>query len=110
MAVPLAALAAGEGAELTDIEMSAETLPPIPGEVLDEGTLPNALIPTSRVELAIAPPSDPQADVSFSVPADLVDGRFYRTLDASALPPAPYRVWARACLGEVCGARSALVE
>ena len=44
--------------------------------------------------------------VNFDTHAELTEGSFSASLDASDLSPGDYDVWARACLGEVCGAAS----
>jgi hypothetical protein len=46
------------------------------------------------------------SDVTFDAQAVLADGSFSGTLGASSLAPGDYEVWARGCLGEVCGSRS----
>jgi hypothetical protein len=44
--------------------------------------------------------------VTYASNADLVDGDFSANLDVSALAAGDYRVWARGCLADDCGARS----
>jgi len=95
--VPLEALGSAEGDPIGDLVASVG-----PGEVatgpvtlLDDVALPGAAIPAARVELGAAP-DEPAS------PAALEDGLFTGSL---ALPGGEL-AWARACLGEVCGASS----
>lgn len=108
VAVPLEALGAEGGAELTDVEASTALGEATPGalEILDDVDLPDAVLPISKVELGIAPPAAPPAQVPFSAEADLVEGEFSATLSLSSLPGGEHRLWARACLAETCGATS----
>lgn len=103
VSLPLQALGTEEGAELAGIEATAER---IGGVIRDTLSLPDALIPISRVELGIGPASMSETDVDFTEGAELAEGRFSGALDASSLAPGAYRVWARACLGKACGADS----
>lgn len=109
VAVPLSTLEAAEGATLTEIRLFTASDDALNGsyEVLDQVALPDASIPAARVELGVAPTSASEAEVDFTVRADLVDGRFSGALDTSTLAPdSAYRVWARACLQQTCGTRS----
>ena len=68
---------------------------------LDAVALPEAGIPGARVELGVAPAGVPVSEVAFSRSAALTEGAF--AAEVAGQGPGPYRVWARACLGEVCG-------
>ena len=111
VSVPLESLQAGEGTSLSRLRASAHledgatavTVDMVP---LDEVALPAAVIPASSVDLGIAPPEAPEGEIAFETEAGLVDGSFAGTLDISTLPPGDYRVWAKACIDHICGARS----
>jgi Tol biopolymer transport system component len=103
--VPLSALAAEAGDTLSAIRAFAG-----PGSLesgalqrLDEATLPDGTIPTATVSIGVAPSGTPEEEVAFETAATLQDGRFVATLDPL---DGAHDVWARACLGERCGARS----
>lgn len=72
---------------------------------LDEVLLGSTLAPGSSVTLGLASAGTPES--VFDAPAALSGGIFSGTLDASSLPAGDYDVWARACLGQVCGSASA---
>lgn len=62
-------------------------------------------VPAPAVSIGIAPAGTPEGEVSFSG-AELAGGIFTGAVDVSSLPPGPYEVWARGCLGQACGATS----
>lgn len=74
---------------------------------LDAVQIGTAAAPALSVSLGVAPVGTPEDQVSFATAAALDRGGFQGTLDASSLPPGEYDVWARACLGQTCGAASA---
>ncbi|MGH2692465.1 MAG: TolB family protein [Actinomycetota bacterium] len=76
---------------------------------LDEVALPDATVPATTVSLGLAPVGTAEADVEFSTPAELSNGRFTGTLDAGGLS-GEYDVWARSCLGSACGSERASVS
>jgi hypothetical protein len=99
--VPLSGLETSEGAALTGIrtftalqETDVQTR-----ETIDEAVLPDASIPARSVSLGVAPAGTPEETVVFNTPATLSGGGFTGTVTL----PDDYRVWARACLGDVCG-------
>ena len=101
-----------EGAVLGTIRAFTSLGEAAPGTAttLDEAELPDGTVPATRVSLVIASHSTPEASVGFSAQGNLVEGWFSATLQASSLPAGSYRVWARACLTETCGAESVPVE
>jgi Tol biopolymer transport system component len=105
VSVPLSALGAAEGTELTGLRAFTALGEATLGTVvaLDEVPLGLSTVPASRVELGIAPVSTPAASVVFTVEADLVAGEFSGTVPTEGLSPGSYRAWARACLGDACG-------
>jgi hypothetical protein len=108
--VPLSAISAGEGSQLTGLRNSAAVGEASPGAVMaiDEVRLPSAVIPESRVELGIAPASVAEGDVTFDARASLSGGAFSGTVSTDGLAAGDYRMWARACLGVVCGSATPL--
>jgi hypothetical protein len=105
VSVPLSVLGVPEGTVLTGIRAFTAAGEAAPGALLplDEVALSSAVIPVSRVELGIAPASTPEDQVAFTVEADLLAGDFSGTILTEGLSPGSHRVWARACLGDVCG-------
>ncbi|HJT79962.1 MAG TPA: hypothetical protein VJ719_02100 [Chthoniobacterales bacterium] len=100
VAVPLSLLNAQEGAILTQIEAFTafgDAAGPI--APLDQANLPDATVPVHGVFLGMGPEGGLESQVAFDTPLTLVDGHFagVSTLGAGQL------VWARACLGAVCG-------
>ncbi len=105
VSVPLSALEAPEGTELTGLRAFTAVGEATPGALdpLDEVALSSSVIPASRVELGIADAPTPEDEVAFTVEADLAAGDFSGTIPTDGLSPGSYRVWARACLGDACG-------
>ena len=105
VSVPLAAVGATEGTELSGLRAFTVVGEATPGPLLglDEVPLSSSVIPAARVELGIAPDSTPADQVDFTVVADLQGGDFSGTIATDELSPGSYRVWARACLGDACG-------
>lgn len=108
VSVPLEALGAEEGEVLAGLEASTALGEATPGPLiaLDQIGLPDAPIPRSRVDLGLAPVSSPEEEVTYTTVAALSEGEFSGILDGSSMPGGAHRVWARACLGESCGAES----
>jgi hypothetical protein len=108
VAVPLSVLSAEEGQVLSAIEAFTAIGEAAPGPLvtLDQADLPDASIPPAQVSLGIAPAGVPEEEVDFETPADLAEGSFSGSFDVSSLSPGDHEVWARACLGESCGAVS----
>ncbi len=108
VSVPLSALGAVEGTELTGLRAFTAAGEATPGALLvvDEVALSSSVIPASRVELGIAPASTPEDQVAFAVQADLLAGDFSGSIPTDGLSPGGYRAWARACLGDTCGPAS----
>ena len=101
--VPLDLLGASAEASLDDIRASVG-----PGEaasgplvVLDEADLPDAALAPPRVWLGAATKGTPEAEVPFDTQVAIVDGHFSGTLE---VPAGQWDIWARTCLGELCGA------
>ena len=111
VSVPLSALGAAEGTELTELRAFTAAGEATPGALLqlDEIPLTSSLIPTARVELGIADASTPEGEVAFTVDADLLAGEFAGTIPTAGLSPGSHRLWARACLGDACGPAAAPV-
>ena len=101
--VPLDLLGVSAEASLDDIRASVG-----PGEaasgplvVLDEADLPDAALAPPRLWLGAATKGTPEAEVPFDTEVAIVDGHFSGKLE---VPAGQWDVWARTCLGEVCGA------
>jgi Tol biopolymer transport system component len=75
--------------------------------ILDQADLPDAFVPEPQVSLGLASAGTPDSEVVFEFPAALSEGNFSGLIDVSALSAGAYSVWARGCLGEVCGTESA---
>ena len=76
-----------------------------PGVTVDTATHADFAVPTPTVRLGIAPAGTTEGNVSFAREATLnPDGRFAGSVTAPSA--GAYDVWARACLGASCGARS----
>jgi hypothetical protein len=105
VSVPLDVLDATETTALTDLRAFTALGDAAPGvlHVLDEVVLASSVVPASRVELGIAPASTTEDEVDFTVEAALLAGEFSGTIPTVGLSPGSYRVWTRACLGDVCG-------
>ncbi len=105
ISVPLSALGATEGTALTSLRAFTAAGAATPGSLLplDEVPLASSAIPSSRVELGIAPASTPEGQVAFTVQAVLLAGDFSGTIPTDGLSSGSYRAWARACLGDACG-------
>lgn len=103
--VPLSAISADEGSQLTDLRSYTAIGEASPGAVvpIDEVTLPSVSIPEARVELGIAPASTSESGVVFDVIAELSGGDYTASLPTRTLSTGDYRVWTRACMGVVCG-------
>lgn len=107
--VPYALLGLQGDTELTNL--TARTMAGLPdgmGAVapLYEVALPDPTVPMPSLELGIADASASEEDVIYEHGATLDEGHFTKTLDVSSLAPGDYNVWAKACLGDECGARS----
>jgi hypothetical protein len=74
---------------------------------LDEVALPDAAVPAPSIAAGIAPAGTPRQDVELTpISREAATGRFAGTLSTASLPPGLYDVWAEACLGSACGAKS----
>ena len=105
LAIPLASLG---GAELlSDIGLTVGIGDGDTGTVglMDELALPDAELLGPVVELGVAPAGTPAEEVAFTAQALLGDGAFLGTVDLEG-SQGDLDVWARACLGDVCGRRS----
>ncbi|MDQ3991121.1 MAG: hypothetical protein M3245_02260, partial [Actinomycetota bacterium] len=105
VSVPLSALGAGEGTELSGLRAFTATGEAVAGVLVPRDTVPfsSSVIPAPRVELGIAPAFTPEDQVAFDVKADLLSGAFSGTIPVTRRDPGSHRVWARACLGDACG-------
>ncbi len=101
VAIPLQALGVAQGGALSNLRaftaMENEGTTP-----LDEMLLSGATIPVHTVSLGIAPAGTQEAEVGFDTTATLANGNFSGILDGRR-SSGDYDVWARACLGTVCG-------
>ncbi|MEY2547383.1 MAG: hypothetical protein QOG48_2500, partial [Verrucomicrobiota bacterium] len=99
--VSLSALGASEGTTLSAIQAftAREETSLQAREIIDTANLPDAAIPRRSVSLGTAPAGTLESEVLFNTPLALTEGSF---LGNVALPN-EYNVWARACLGIVCG-------
>jgi Tol biopolymer transport system component len=81
------------------------------GARIDELALSDVVIPTSTVQVGIAPAGSAEADVEFSTVATGTSPREFATaVDVSSLSAGRYEVWGRACLADTCGARRVPVQ
>lgn len=108
VAVPHSTLGIAEGSTLTLTRAYTETESTTlqPGRAYDEIELSAGILPSTRVRLGIAPAGTPEDLVRFDTAATLANGVFDGDLGVSSLPTGDYEVWARACLGDTCGAAS----
>jgi Tol biopolymer transport system component len=99
--VPLSALGASEGAALSAIRAftAREETDLQARETIDGADLPDAAIAIHSVSLGVAPAGTPESQVVFNTPTALTDGNFLGTVALAD----DYSVWARACLGVICG-------
>jgi Tol biopolymer transport system component len=107
IAVPLSLVGASVGSPVSAIR--AFTRVNATGQE-DSAELPNGDVPATTLRLGIAPAGTPEADVELRAVAALTNETFAGTLDVSSREAGPYDVWARACLGEVCGAARRTIE
>ncbi|MGH2711882.1 MAG: TolB family protein [Actinomycetota bacterium] len=107
--LPLAALEAGPGETIEDIEVFTAIGGGSAGALseLDRMPLVDAMLVTHGVQLGIAPAGTPPGQVDFDFPAGLEEGAFAEVLSAPGA--GSYDVWARSCLSDSCGAASAEV-
>jgi hypothetical protein len=70
-----------------------------PLSTLDQVSMPDATVPTPSVSLGVVPIGTSEVNVTFDTPAALTNGTF----SAALTVPSGSGVWARACLGDVCG-------
>lgn len=107
VAIPLQTIPGlGESGSITDTRARTGLGEATTGivQVLDERPLPDGSVPVREVRLGIAAAGTPEDGIAFDTPAELSLGHFAGLL---ATPPSgDYEVWARACLGEECGAAS----
>jgi Tol biopolymer transport system component len=71
--------------------------------IIDQIDFPDATLYPTLVSLGIAPRGTPANQVLFDRETTFSQGNFWGSVDASALSAVPYDVWARACVGPVCG-------
>jgi len=105
VSLPLGALGVVEETEISGLRAFTALGEASPGGQVpaDEIVLGAAVVPTPRVELGIAPAATPDGDVAYTVVVLPAEGAFSGTMPTSSLSPGEHRVWARACMGEVCG-------
>jgi hypothetical protein len=103
--VPLSAISAGAGSQITDLRSFTAIGEASPGALvpIDEMSFAPVVIPESRVELGIAPDSMPEHKVVFDHRASLDGVAFSGSVPTGGLSPGRYRIWMRACLATVCG-------
>lgn len=108
---PAGTFSAKEGQALTAIRASTSIGDPLIGYVqtLDDVSLGDGAVPVRSVALGIAPAGTPADQVTFTVAAVLAGGSFSGSVPTTGLSEGTYDVWARACLGTVCGAASTAV-
>lgn len=106
VSVPLSTLGVQEGSTLGEIAAFSALGEEVPGTLmmLDQADLTATAIPVRQVSLGIARTGTPEEEVTFDTEAAITDGAFSGTLDVGSLSPGDYEVWARACLGDACGA------
>ncbi len=106
VSVPLTALGANEGDQLSGLDgyTAFGSAAAGPAQTLDDDPLPSTTIPVHSVSLGIAPAGTPEGSVNFNTPATLTNGSFSGNLPPTAA--GNYDVWAKACLGNNCNATS----
>jgi subtilisin family serine protease/Tol biopolymer transport system component len=114
--IPRSAIQAGEGDVLTETVVfataGARAFASAPlgnsasfGYELDTIHINEMAIPSKEVSMAIAPAGTDAADVDFSTEVSgIKDGVFSSSLDLDSLADGGYELWARACIGDECGA------
>ena len=114
--VPLSAIEASPGSKIEAWPRATNPLwigPSAAGaqtltNVFDTATHDEYFVPTSTVQLALAPAGTPEGNVSFTKAATLsANGNFTGTLTAPG--PGTYDVWAKACFADNCGTASTSV-
>lgn len=112
VSVPLQTLGIADGGRLSRVRAFAGAGDVRSGAltVVDDILMPAIDLEPAGVAIGIAPVGTLQEQVVFGTQAALVDGRFDELLDGAGLPSGSYEVWARACVNDVCGARSARVD
>lgn len=100
MSIPITAL--GGATALSALRAFSAAGEQAPGAVVtvDEVTLPGLTLPAPTARLGVAAPGTSESQVDFTVPAAVSEGRFSVTLPAFQ---GERDVWARACLGQICG-------
>lgn len=108
ISVPLSVLGIAGGAQLTDVRAFTAAVETGVGQLqqLDSVALGTLSIPAPTVSLGLAPAGTPGSEVAFEHASTQTGGAFTGTIPASTAPGS-HDVWARACLGEVCGTSSA---
>lgn len=108
VSLPFLALGVEEGTTLTGLRAFVNLGDGTTGalSVLDELALPDATIPAAVITFGIAPAGVPEGDVTYDTQAAHTGGIFTASRETSGLAEGDHRVWARACLGDECAARS----
>lgn len=106
VALPLEALGAAGGEALSGLRAFTALGEARPGALheLDEVVLPEEDLSRPELSMAIESAGTPEEGVAFDAAATLSGGAFSGAVDTAGIPPGDYKVWARACLGETCGA------
>jgi hypothetical protein len=101
ISLPLDTLNAGPAPALTMVSAYSALGDAATGplSVFDQADLPDGTVPRPSVSLGIAPLGTLESQVSFNTPVSLANGHFENQLNV----PASDGVWARACLGTICG-------
>lgn len=106
LTVPLEAIGAAAGDPVTNVRAFASVgTSQSGGPPLDEVTLPGFELPSLLTSLGIAPVGTSADDVEFS---EVASGQILdETLSLTDLPAGDHEVWARRCLGAICGSARA---
>jgi hypothetical protein len=71
--------------------------------IIDQIDFPDFAFRPALVTVGFAPKGTPADQVAFEHETIISRGNFWGTIDAPEMPAGSYDVWARACLGTVCG-------
>lgn len=100
---PLGALNAGSNPTLSSITAYTAIGDDATGPLstLDDAALPDGTVPSPQIMLGVGPATASGNSVAFDQAATLTNGTF--TAEIPNLTPPNSVLWARACLGNVCG-------
>jgi Tol biopolymer transport system component len=104
VSLPAPVLGLGPGESFTGVTAFTGIGEAAPGAltVLDDVQLDDLTMPDMRVEIGFAPADAPPDEVVYDVTTTFLGGEYRGAPEV--LPPSGLSTWARACLGDACGA------